>query len=226
MTEMIHQLRQSLEIQANPEAALAMSKYMKNQFPFFGIKSTQLAEIIQSFLRAHGLPHPDILPKIVINCWSQPEREFQYIGTGFLRRGIRSSQPDLIQTMEELIISKSWWDTVDSIATNSVGPFFQKFPIVRDEYLPVWRNSTNLWLRRTAILFQLNYKKATNFELLTSIVKENLGSKEFFINKAIGWSLREYSKTNPIDVLEFCDKTPLHNLSRREALKWINAHPA
>ena len=172
MTEIIDQLREKLESRANPKAAREMSKYMKDQFPFFGIKSPELAEIIRASLRDHGLLQSDVLQETVIDCWAQPEREFQYCGAGLLRRGIRVSEAGLIQTIEELITRKSWWDTVDNIATNTVGPFFQKFPTVRDEYLPIWRFSSNLWLRRTAILFQLNYKQATDFELLISIIRE------------------------------------------------------
>lgn len=219
------QLRVELERKSNPENARAMSKYMKNQFPFFGIKSLELKELLFDFLLIHGMPQPDLLPDVILECWAEPEREFQYIGTGLLRRSIQSSKPSLVSIIETLIISKSWWDTVDTIATNCVGPFFLHFPGARDNYLPIWRNSNNMWLRRTSILFQLNYKNKTDFPLLASIINDNLGSKEFFINKAIGWALREYSKTDRAAVIEFCEQNPLHILSRREALKWIIAHP-
>jgi len=77
------------------------------------------------------------------------------------------------------------------------------------------------WLRRAAILFQLNYKKETDFELLSEIILENLDSKEFFINKAIGWSLRQYARVDPRAVKKFVKSTSLHPLSRREAMKHL-----
>jgi 3-methyladenine DNA glycosylase AlkD len=92
---------------------------------------------------------------------------------------------------------------------------------VRGKYLANWRASDNFWLRRTAILFQLGYKKETDFDLLCEIICENLNSKEFFINKAIGWSLRQYARIDPKAVKKFVKSTPLHPLSRREAMKHI-----
>jgi len=123
--------------------------------------------------------------------------------------------------VEYLIVTKSWWDTVDTIASHTVGTHFKRFPKIRERYLKKWRESKNLWLRRTAILFQLGYKKETDFELLLEIITENLGSDEFFINKAIGWSLRQYARIDPKAGTKFVKTTPLHPMSRREAMKHI-----
>ena len=120
-----------------------------------------------------------------------------------------------------MLITKSWWDTVDTISGGALGVHFKRFPEVREKYLAKWRASDNFWLRRAAILFQLNYKKETDFKLLTDIICENLGSKEFFINKAIGWSLRQYARIDPEGVKEFVNATSLHPLSRREAMKHL-----
>jgi len=102
-----------------------------------------------------------------------------------------------------------------------VGIHFRRFLDVREKYLAKWRASNNFWLRRTTILFQLNYKGETNFGLLCEIIRENLDSKEFFINKAIGWSLRQYARIDPKAVKKFVKSTPLHPLSRREAMKHL-----
>jgi 3-methyladenine DNA glycosylase AlkD len=111
---------------------------------------------------------------------------------------------------------------VDTIAGHTVGTHFKRFPKVREKYLKKWRKSDNFWLRRTALLFQLGYKKETDFDLLCELIRENLGSKEFFINKAIGWALRQYAWTEPKLVKKFVKATKeLHPLSRREALKNI-----
>ena len=105
--------------------------------------------------------------------------------------------------------------------TSVLGGHFKRFPQVREAYLPKWRRAENFWLRRAAILFQLNYKTETDFDLLCEIICENLNSKEFFINKAIGWALRQYTRVNPDAVREFVAITPLHPLSAREALRWL-----
>jgi 3-methyladenine DNA glycosylase AlkD len=110
---------------------------------------------------------------------------------------------------------------VDTLAGNPIGVHFQRFPDVREKTLAKWRKSENFWLRRTCILFQLNYKGETDFDLLCEIIRENLGSKEFFINKAIGWALRQYARTDPKAVKKFVKAAELHPLSRREAMKHL-----
>ena len=114
------------------------------------------------------------------------------------------------------------WDTVDSLATHTVGIHFRRFPEVQAQVLPRWRQSDHIWLRRTCILFQNRYKAETDFTLLKDIICENLGSTEFFINKAIGWALREYTRVDPDGVRAFVANTPLAPLSAWEALKWLN----
>jgi 3-methyladenine DNA glycosylase AlkD len=211
---------------ADPKKAAPMKAYMRNQFEYLGIKSPELAEINKTFINNHGLPELADLEQILRDLWAMPEREFQYLAVGLLIRMEKELPAEFIHTIEYLIITKSWWDTVDSIAGNSVGAHFKSFPRVREKYLTRWRKSENFWLRRTTLLFQLNYKKDTDFPLLCNLIRENLGSKEFFINKAIGWSLRQYSRVDPQGVRDFVAQTPLHPLSKREALKWLENRKA
>jgi 3-methyladenine DNA glycosylase AlkD len=140
---------------------------------------------------------------------------------GLLGRFEKRIPENFITTLEYLILTKPWWDTVDALASHPVGTHFQRFPAVKRKYLGKWRKSKNIWLRRTAILFQLGYKKETDFDLLSDIIRENLGSDEFFINKAIGWALRQYAYTDPKAVRRFVRETRLHSLSRREATKHL-----
>jgi len=120
-----------------------------------------------------------------------------------------------------MITTKSWWDTVDFIAAKLVGDYFKKYPNQIGKYIQKWINSDNMWLQRTAILFQLKYKNQLDPKLLKYIIQSQLGSNEFFINKAIGWVLREYSKTNPTWVFNFVNTNEkgLSNLSKTEALR-------
>jgi len=122
---------------------------------------------------------------------------------------------------EWLIINKSWWDTVDSLASNCVGTYFRFYPEKIEYYNSKWITSDNMWLNRTAIIFQLKYKKDTDFELLKNNIRHHSHQREFFIKKAIGWSLREYSKVNPSAVIKFIDENELQNLSIREASKYL-----
>jgi 3-methyladenine DNA glycosylase AlkD len=207
---------------ADPVAAAPMKAYMRNQFEYLGIKTPEQRQLLKGFVAEYGLPALDDLAPILLDLWALPEREFQYAALGLLGRFEDKLPAEFIDTIEALLTIKSWWDTVDSLAGNTVGVHFKRFPAVRDATLERWRISDDFWLRRTCILFQLGYKSETDFDLLKDIIRENLGSKEFFINKAIGWALRQYTRVDPEGVRTFVAETPLAPLSAREALKWLN----
>jgi 3-methyladenine DNA glycosylase AlkD len=214
-------LKTLFEQNANPVQAAPMKKYMRDQFEYLGIKSPQFKALMKEFLTANGMPLTSELDIILHELWSLPQREFQYVGTGLLSRAEKDVPAKFIKTIEYLLVTKSWWDTVDTISGGTLGVHFRRFPDVREKYLTKWRASDNFWSRRATILFQLNYKKETDFDLLCKIICENLDSKEFFINKAIGWSLRQYARVDPKAVTMFVKSTPLHPLSRREAMKHL-----
>jgi 3-methyladenine DNA glycosylase AlkD len=214
-------LKELFEQNANPVQAGPMVAYMRNQFAYLGIKTPQSVALQKQYYAEHGLPVLTDLDPILRDLWALPQREFQYVAVGLLGKFEKKLPPEFTETLETLIVTKSWWDTVDSIAAGTVAAHFQRYPDVRVETLAHWRISENFWLRRTCILFQLNYKKETDFPLLCEIIRENLGSKEFFINKAIGWALRQYSRIDAQAVRDFVVQTPLHPLSAREALKWL-----
>ena len=214
-------LKDLFEKNADPSQAPAMKKYMRDQFEYLGIKTPKNGALQKEFFAEHGFPALEDLDEILRDLWSLPQREFQYIAVGLQARFEKQLPADFITTIEYLITTKSWWDTVDSIAGGVVGTHFKRYPAVKKKYLAKWRKSDNFWLRRTTILFQLNYKHETDFDLLCDIIRENLDSKEFFINKAIGWSLRQYARIDPKAVKKFVKATPLHPLSRREAMKHL-----
>ena len=218
----IKPLKKLFEQNADPTQAPAMKKYMRDQFEYLGIKTPQSTALQKEFYAEHGLPDIADLNAILRDLWALPQREFQYVAIGLLSKLDKKLPPEFVDTMEYLITTKSWWDTVDSIAGRTVGVHFKRYPAIKKMYLTRWRRSENFWLRRTTILFQLNYKEETDFDLLCDIIRENLGSKEFFINKAIGWALRQYARTNPKAVKKFVKETKeLNPLSRREAMKHL-----
>jgi 3-methyladenine DNA glycosylase AlkD len=132
---------------------------------------------------------------------------------------LKQTPVEWIELFEELIIQKSWWDTVDALAAWQVGYYFSKYPEKIQPYTNKWMSNGNIWLQRTCLIFQLKYKEKTDFELLKSFINPLSGSKEFFIQKAIGWALREYSKLFPQEVMEFAGNQPMAKLSYREATR-------
>ena len=208
--------------QADPQKAAPMKRYMRDQFEYLGIKVPEMGNLLRQHIREHGLPQLADLDSILRDLWALPQREFQYAANGLLEKFERQLPPEFIETLEYLLVTKSWWDTVDTIAAGTLGVHFKRYPKVRKKYLAKWRKSDNFWLRRATILFQLGYKKDTDFELLCDIIRENLGSQEFFINKAIGWALRQYTRVDPQGVRNFVAATPLQPLSAHEALKWLD----
>lgn len=215
-------LARILHENANPADAIFMKKYMLNQFEYFGIRSPKLKELRRKFFKQHGLPEFSALQNFITLLWQQPQREFQYTGIDITEKLLQKSGEMAITTIEFMITQKSWWDTVDWIASHHAGTYFRLFPQHLATRTGNWMDSDNMWLQRAALLFQLKYKAKTDESLLFEYISRLKTSKEFFIRKAIGWSLREYSKTAPENVLLFLGKnSDLAGLSRREALKWI-----
>ena len=204
---------------ANPEKAAQMSSYMRDQFPFLGIQAPERKKLGRDILKALNKAAADW--DFIFMCWEKPEREFQYLAIDYLDRIKSTLTPDDIPNIRGLIIHKSWWDTVDGLDILA-GNITQRYPEVEKVMLE-WSVDKNFWLRRAAIDHQLTRKDKTNTALLARIIENNLGSTEFFINKAIGWSLRDYSKVHPEWVREFIEKHrhELAPLSIREASKYI-----
>ena len=222
MVEYLKCLSEKYKANANSENALPMKKYMRNQFEFFGIKNPERKIIDKQFFAENGLPEISDLEKIIKSAWNLPEREFQYFAMFLLDKMKKQFDEKVLNLLEYFTLEKSWWDSVDFLSANMFGYMFQRFPVLIPEYTENWMASENMWLQRTSILFQLKYKEATDLELLSNFIHQLSSSKEFFIQKAIGWELREYSKTNPQWVIDFVENNKLASLSKREALKVIN----
>ncbi|MEM7115157.1 MAG: DNA alkylation repair protein [Chloroflexota bacterium] len=219
----LHPLKHLLEQHRDAEKAEPMAKYMRNLFPFLGIKTPERKKLTRQFIQERGLPPPEELDEIIRQMWALPEREYQYAALDLLWRRRRDWEADILTLIEHLIVMKAWWDTVDALASHEVGEYHRRFPEQFGAWNGRFRQSDNIWLRRTAILFQLGYKDKTDQDLLFATIEENLGSTEFFINKAIGWALREHSKREETAVVTFVNQTDLASLSKREALKWLKA---
>ncbi len=221
MNSYLFPLEKSFRKNADPENAVPMAKYMKNKFAYLGIKTPLRRELMQDFFQHNGKPEIADLKNIVLDLWQLPEREFQYFALSLLRSYAMKVPEDFIELYEYLIVTKSWWDSVDGIASWLVGKHFMRFPHLKEPYIEKWMKSGNMWLQRTCILFQLGYKKDTDIVLLGGLIMSVADSKEFFLQKAIGWALREYSKTDQQAVINFVENNELAPLSKREAYKWM-----
>ncbi len=204
----------------DPAKAEPMARYMKNLFPFLGLSRPQRNSIQAEFIK-RVRRGKSINWDFVDQCWYKPEREYQYLAMDYLDAVHRCLQAEDLPKLKVLITSKSWWDTVDFLAARLVGRVGLNYPDIARKTCLEWAADKNIWLVRTAILFQLKYKQATDSDLLSRIILLNNNSPEFFIKKAIGWALREYSKTNPAWVKEFIKNHPLQPLSIKEGSKYI-----
>lgn len=221
MEKYLQSLISAFKSAGDDEIAVGQAAYMKHKFEFFGIKSPVRREIQKPFLQKSNLPEKQEAFKIIKQLWNEPQRELHYFAMELLYKYHKQFEKEDIQLLEYLITHHSWWDTVDFLAAKPVGAYMKKFPEERDKLIEKWLSSGNMWLQRTCLLFQLKYKDEMDIKKLMEIIERLNGSKEFFINKAIGWILREYSKTNPQWVIDYVKKTSLHSLSEREALKVI-----
>lgn len=212
-------LFEKLEKLGEPNQAKKMQEYMQNKFPFLGIPKPQLTEFIKPYLKESK--KYDLDWTFINLCFEKNYREAQYIAISYLIQNKKYLTKDNFNDIKKLIITKSWWETVDSLDT-LIGEIVLKDQTL-ERVMEEWSKDDNIWLRRVAIDFQQEYKEKTNTELLETIITNNFGSTEFFINKAIGWSLRDYSKTNPKWVKQFLDKykTKMDKLSIKEASKYL-----
>jgi len=207
---------------SNPENAAAMSKYMRNHFLFFGIKTEERRRIFKAIWKENQQEVAKKTRDLALLLFSKEQRELHYCAIEILIKLLKGNyKKEDIQLIEKLIITHSWWDSVDPIAKNILGEYLLEYPSETEKVINRFSNSENMWLNRSALIFQLGYKHKTNFDLLQSQCEKHKNSNEFFIQKAIGWALREYAKTNPEAVKTYVIKTNLKALSKKEALKNI-----
>ncbi len=201
------------------EKAFPMAAYMKNRFAFLGIQKPKRHELTREFRKVAKSWDAPKLRETVDVLWAQDEREFVYLAIELLRSTSVLEATDL-PWLKNLIVTHSWWDSVDALAPDVIGPLVLRFPELGEE-VESWGTDPNFWLRRAAIIHQLGFKSRTDEARLFRLCLQNAGEKEFFLRKGIGWALRQYARTNPLAVKMFVEENTesLSPLSRREALK-------
>lgn len=212
-------LLKELQNLANADDARAMKAYMRSRFEFLGVKTPARRKAAKAFFKKHG--GADIDWRFVRQAWEHPFREMQYAALDYLETRKNLLRPGDLPQLKKLAQSKSWWDTIDFL-DRLAGGIIAGFPETRPVILQ-WSRDEDIWLRRLAIDHQLLRKDQTDQHLLEQILVNNLNQTEFFINKAIGWALRDYSKTNPEWVKNFIRQHhgKMAPLSIREASKYL-----
>jgi 3-methyladenine DNA glycosylase AlkD len=218
----MERLRSAFEPLRQPDRATGMAAYMRGQFPFLGIQTAERRSVAKSALAAMDLPAETDLIDLSAALYEEPEREYQYVAVDFVEAHVKRCSAGFLNHARVLVTTKSWWDTVDGIAASVVGPLVMANPSLANE-MDRWIEDENLWVARTALLHQLRYKRQTDANRLFRYCEFRAGDREFFIRKAIGWALREYSKTDPEAVQGFIEGhgEDLSGLSKREGMLWI-----
>ncbi len=214
------EIKKIFESRKDRENAAAMSEYMKNLFDFYGLPAPKRKEVYRDFIKSEKkvkMVDWEFLDK----CYGDKHREFQYLVYDYLLATKQYVSFEDMPKIKNYITTKSWWDTIDFLC-KVIGDVGLRDSRVKDLMID-WSESENIWLKRTAIEHQLGLKDKTDKELLEQIIVNCFGSDEFFVNKAIGWALRDYSKTNPRFVREFINKykNTMDSLSVKEASKYI-----
>lgn len=220
MNGFINTLENAYKSHASADNSAAMAKYLKDHFVFYGIKTGLRRELHKQSVESHKDEVRDNVREIAQKLYTKPEREFHYSAIEILIKELKKNfHIDDIALIEYLLVTNSWWDSVDTISKYLLGGYLEQYPEQTQKVVDRFSSSDNMWLNRSSILFQLGYKKNTDEKLLFRECEKHRHSKEFFIQKAIGWALREYAKTNPDAVKNFVASASLKPLSTREALK-------
>ena len=211
-----------LENNRNELLAESMGKYMRDKFNFLGIRGPKRTELFKKYFPT-ARKTKEIDWNFIETCWNKEVREFQYAVVYYLKAMQKFLKKGDISKLKYLVVTKSWWDTVD-LLSKIIGDVVNRNKELKILMLEWSKKENDIWLRRVAILHQLSFKENVDRLLLETVLEDNLCDSEFFINKAIGWALRDYSKVNPEWVRKFIEKnrSEMANLSLREASKYLN----
>lgn len=229
---LITALHDAFAAQADPARASDQQRYMKSSMPFHGLTAPQVRLAVRDAVAAHPLPDRTAWLAAVARLWDgATHREQWYAALGVLRhRRYRAwasvADDELIGLLRHLVTTGAWWDVVDD-ASHVAGDLLRTDRATMTAVLRGWSREPNVWLRRVSIIAQLGHRGDTDLALLTHAIEGSLDDQDFFARKAIGWALREYSKTEAAWVRDFvaAQASRLSPLSRREALKWLERRP-
>ena len=224
MLKLHQQLRTALQRVADPAKAAPMQRYMKSAMPFLGVQTPLLRRTCRDVFASHPFSSAAAWRGTCLSIW----RNAQYREERHAALDLTGSCPQfqtlaILPMYEEMIVTGAWWDYVDLVAAHRLGPLLRQYPAPMRKKMLQWSKSKNMWRRRSSILCQLTFKRDTDLQLLYACIEPSLESKEVFLQKAIGWALRQYAWTDRREISgyveEYADR--LSALSKREALKNI-----
>ena len=219
-------VRAGLKKAADPLKAPQMQAYMKSLMPYRGVSAPVQKALWRAIFGAQPLVPETTWRRVGLELWRGAKyREERYAAIAWT--GLRIYKPyrtmDAIPMFDEMIVTGAWWDFVDVIAGHQLGDILRADPRRMTPLMRRWATDPHMWKRRASILCQLGFKRETDLDLLYACIEPNLADRDFFIRKAIGWALRQYAWTDPIEVRGYvkANRTRLSPLSIREATKNI-----
>ncbi len=220
--ELLDRLVRVFSAARDPVRAQAQAAYMREKFPFLGLAAPTHRALSRTVVS--GLPKPTEadLHAVALGCWRLDEREYQYFACDWLRAHVKAAGPAFLGTLRTLLTTRTWWDTVDPLATRVVGVLVQRHPGLVTQ-MDAWSADRDVWLIRTAILHQLHHGPRTDTDRLFGYCSRQAGHPDFFVRKAIGWALRQYARTDPGAVRGYVERerARLSPLSVREATRHL-----
>jgi 3-methyladenine DNA glycosylase AlkD len=221
VNDLVALARRELAARADPERATQMAAYMKTEMPFYGVQKRPRTEVERAVRKAFEPADRDEYERAVLALWRLSHREEKYLAISLATAWKQFIVPESLPLYERLIREGAWWDFVDDVAIRLVGRVWLD---ERERVTPLmdhWIDDDDPWIRRTAIIGQNKHREATDWARLSRYCLARAGETEFFIRKAIGWALREYSYAAPDRVADFLRQhhDRLSGLSRREAAK-------
>ncbi len=223
ISETIRHLEELFEPNRHAERAASAQAYMKGHFTFIGMKTEIRRTTQKGWVDSlKQLEDRALRWSIIRALWEKEERDYQYVAIDYLNSWSKKqfSEENGIE-LEWMLSQKSWWDSVDAIGSNYLGKWAKQFPNESRKAFEKWRNSESFWLQRSCLIYQLKYKDEVDVEYLESLIAQMLPNKQFFIQKAIGWSLRQLSKFKPDEVHQILATHPIQGLALREARKYL-----
>jgi 3-methyladenine DNA glycosylase AlkD len=219
-------LRSELKAAGDPAKAPEMQRYMKSAMPYHGVPAPLTRQVFRRVFAPMEFKSAEQWQRVVRYIWRHAKFREEWYGAVELcghRMADAFQTPDVLALYEEMIVTGAWWDVVDTMASHRVGLLLRRYPKPIAKAMRAWSRSEDIWKRRTSILCQLGFRKDTDLKLLYACIEPSLGSKEFFLRKAIGWALRQYAWTDAKEVRRYVrtKAARLSPLSRREALKNI-----
>ncbi len=217
------ELARRLTEAGNPARAKGAQAYLKTSDPFFGVDASTMRREVKVLGKTHP-PHDQAEYLAQIQAlWSLPQREAHYAAVEWAKLFPAFQTMEALPLFERMIREGAWWDTVDELARFLVGSLLLNERAVMKPEMERWIRDENLWIRRAALVAHQKHKERTDEAQLFDHCLRLAPERDFFLRKAIGWALREHSKTRPGAVETFiaAHLGELSGLSIREGLKRI-----